>query len=98
MGTTFTEVKQQLDNGKFVMFTGTLCQVEGLQNYLRKPYDNLFTIDFVCRAVPSPLVWENTGIYGKKFGSEITYANFREKTYGYHSANLTLRFANGKKV
>ena len=23
MGTTFTEVKQQLDNGKFVMFTGT---------------------------------------------------------------------------
>lgn len=58
MGTTFTEVKQQLDNGKFVMFTGTPCQVEGLQNYLRKPYDNLFTIDFVCRAVPSPLVWE----------------------------------------
>lgn len=66
MGTTFTEVKQQLDNGKFVMFTGTPCQVEGLQNYLRKPYDNLFTIDFVCRAVPSPLVWENTGNLWKK--------------------------------
>ena len=98
MGTTFTEVKQQLDNGKFVMFTGTPCQVEGLQNYLRKPYDNLFTIDFVCRAVPSPLVWEKYREFmEKKFGSEITYANFREKTYGYHSANLTLRFANGKK-
>lgn len=98
MGTTFTEVKQQLDNGKFVMFTGTPCQVEGLQNYLRKPYDNLFTIDFVCRAVPSPLVWEKYREFmEKKFGSEITYANFREKTYGYHSANLTFRFANGKK-
>lgn len=98
MGSTYTEVKQLLDSGRSVMFAGTPCQVEGLKYYLRKPYDNLFTIDFVCRAVPSPFVWKKYREFmQKKFGSEITYANFREKTYGYHSANLTLRFANGKK-
>ena len=61
-------------------------------------FDSNFYAKHTCRAVPSPLVWEKYREFmEKKFGSEITYANFREKTYGYHSANLTLRFANGKK-
>lgn len=95
---TFKRVKKNLDDGRYVMFTGTPCQVEGLLKYLQKPYDNLFTVDFVCRAVPSPLVWRKyKELKTKKYKSEIIYANFREKTYGYHSANLTLRFANGKK-
>lgn len=94
----YSRVKTQLDSGRYVMFAGTPCQVAGLVKYLRKPYENLFTIDFVCRAVPSPLVWEKyRGMMKKKYRSDIVYANFREKTYGYHSANLTLRFANGKK-
>ncbi|HCB96140.1 MAG TPA: hydrogenase [Ruminococcus sp.] len=98
LGNTFSEVKKSLDSGRIVMFSGTPCQVEGLKNFLRKPYDNLFTVDFVCRAVPSPYVWKKYREYMEsKFDSKITYANFREKTYGYHSANLTLRFANGKK-
>lgn len=95
---TFQRVKKSLDDGRYVMFTGTPCQVEGLLKYLKKPYEKLFTVDFVCRAVPSPLVWKKyKELKTKKYNSEITYANFREKTYGYHSANLTLRFANGKK-
>lgn len=95
---TFKRIKKNLEDGRYVMFTGTPCQVEGLLKYLQKPYDKLFTVDFVCRAVPSPLVWRKyRELKTKKYKSEITYANFREKTYGYHSANLTLRFANGKK-
>lgn len=95
---TYKNVRQNLDNGRYVMFTGTPCQVEGLLRFLKKPYNNLFTVDFVCRAVPSPLVWKKyRELKTKKYNSEITYANFREKTYGYHSANLTLRFASGKK-
>lgn len=94
----FSDVKKQLESNRLVMFTGTPCQVAGLHNFLRKKYDNLFTVDFVCRAVPSPLVWERyRELMADKFNSQIVYANFREKTYGYHSANLTLRFANGKK-
>ena len=98
LGDTYAKVKNQLESGRRVMFAGTPCQVEGLYNYLRKPYDNLFLVDFVCRAVPSPLVWKKyRELMSDKYKSEITYANFREKTYGYHSANLTLRFKNGKK-
>lgn len=46
-------VKDDLKQGLKVLFIGTPCQVAGLLTFLRKPYDNLITIDFVCHGVPS---------------------------------------------
>lgn len=46
-------IKEDLNNGLKVLFIGTPCQVAGLLTSLRKPYDNLFTVDFVCHGVPS---------------------------------------------
>lgn len=98
LGDTFLKIKTQLENNREVLFIGTPCQVEGLICYLKKPYKNLYTIDFVCRGVPSPLVWgKYLNTMEKKYNSPIVYAKFREKSYGYHSANLLLKFANGKK-
>lgn len=98
LGTTFFNVKKQLKNGRKVLFIGTPCQTDGLVSHLKKPYENLFTIDFVCHGVPSPLVWEKyRNIMTEKYKSKIVYANFREKTYGYHSATLSLKYENGKK-
>ena len=57
IGSTFKHVKEQLIKGRLVLFTGTPCQIAGLKKYLRKDYDNLFTIDIVCHGAPSPLVW-----------------------------------------
>ncbi len=95
---SFSDVKRELSSGRKVMFAGTPCQVAGLKNHLGKEYDNLFTVDFVCRAVPSPLVWEKYRLMmEKKHRSKLSYACFREKTYGYHSSNMSLRFENGKK-
>lgn len=95
---TFIKIKKELEKSRIVMFTGTPCQAAGLHNYLKKPYDNLIIVDFVCRAVPSPLVWKlHRQELSKKYKSKLVYANFREKTYGYHSANLTMKFSNGKK-
>lgn len=95
---SFKKVKKQLESNRKVLFVGTPCQVDGLVSYLRKPYENLYTVDFVCHGVPSPLVWEKyREVMSAKYRSNIVYANFREKTYGYHSSNLALKFANGKK-
>ena len=40
-----------------VLFSGTPCQIAGLKHYLRKEYENLLTVDFICHGVPSPGVW-----------------------------------------
>lgn len=49
----FLRVRNDLKSGKDTLFIGTPCQVAGLKSYLRKNYDNLLTIDFVCHGVPS---------------------------------------------
>jgi hypothetical protein len=59
IGNCFRLVKQDLDTGRVVLFTGTPCQIVGLQNYIGKRYNNLFTMDFVCHGVASDRVWRD---------------------------------------
>lgn len=53
LGNTFKNVKVDLDAQRSVLFSGTSCQVAGLEKYLGKEYDNLFCVDIVCHGVPS---------------------------------------------
>lgn len=98
LGDILRDVKKKLDIGELVCFVGTPCQVAGLKSYLRTPYDNLFTMDFVCHGVSSPLLWE---IYidwlEKKYNAPIMSINFRSKKLGYHSSVMEIVFSNGKK-
>lgn len=55
---TFCRIKEQLEQGKQVLFSGTPCQVAGLKAFLRRNYENLICMDFVCHSVPSPEVWQ----------------------------------------
>ena len=94
----FRQVKTDLDASRPVCFSGTPCQVAGLKAFLRKDFENLITVDVVCRGNPSPLYWKRYVEYQeKRYGSRITEAKFRSKTYGYHSGSMRLTFANGKK-
>ncbi len=57
IGDSYLKVSEFLKQGRKVLFSGTPCQVAGLHRYLRRTYDNLLTVDFVCHGVPSPKVW-----------------------------------------
>lgn len=57
MGDSYRECERFLKAGRKVLFSGAPCQIMGLKRYLRREYDNLLTVDFVCHGVPSPLVW-----------------------------------------
>lgn len=60
----YRELRGYLNSGVPVLFIGTGCQVAGLQNFLRKPYDNLLTVDLVCHGVPSQkMLEENMALY-----------------------------------
>lgn len=96
LNNSFSVVKQHLDDGKTVLFTGTPCQIEGLLSYLRKPYDNLITMDFVCHGVPAPNVWEYYKAYiQKQYKSPITDINFRDKSLGWKNYSVRFTFENG---
>lgn len=98
LGSSFVEIKKELDSGNLVCFIGTTCQVYGLQSFLKKDYDNLITVDLVCHGVPSPKLWKKYIDYQQnKYKSKTKSINFRNKTYGYHSGTMLLEFENGKK-
>lgn len=57
IGESYKEAEGFLKAGRKVLFSGTPCQIAGLKRFLRKEYDNLLTVDFICHGVPSPGVW-----------------------------------------
>ena len=100
MKNCFEKIKQDLDNNLFVLFSGTSCQVDGLYSFLRKDYNNLFTVDIVCHGVPSPLVYNDYIKWREKIiKSKCVSFNFRnKKDYGWREHIETLSFENGKRV
>lgn len=58
IGNTYSQAKAFLEQGRYVLFSGTPCQIAGLKKYLRKEYDKLITAEVVCHGVPSPLIWQ----------------------------------------
>lgn len=92
VGDAFVQIKQQLQEGKLVLFVGTSCHVRGLYRVVGlKLKDNLLTADFICHGVPSPAVFSD---YVKwienKYGDKLINFNFRDKRYGWDNGVLTV--------
>lgn len=66
------------------MFIGTPCQISALQNYLGKPYDNLYTIDFICHGVSSRYVFDKYLDFLNMDESPVSI-RFRNKMHGYRN-------------
>lgn len=94
--TTFETVKNFLENDRLVLYSGTSCQIEGLKSYLKKEYDNLFTVDVVCRAVPSPKMWKKYISWKMEEYDSPKKVFFREKYYGYKYSNLSIYGKNSE--
>lgn len=67
----FRNVKEDLVNGKTVLFIGTPCQVAGLYNFLGKNYANLICVDLVCHGVPAQKMLK------EEIKKDFDYVNFR---------------------
>ena len=89
---SFKRAKEDLENGKIVLFSGTPCQIAGLKSYLRKDYENLYTVDLVCHGVPSPMIHEKyKKEFMKKFSKDekLVNINFRSKIKGWSPSLIT---------
>jgi coenzyme F420-reducing hydrogenase beta subunit len=93
----FLKVKEKLESGKEVLFTGTPCQVLGLKQYLTRDYEGLFTLDMVCHGVPSPKIFsEYIALLEKKNNEKIEDFKFRGKNYGWSKPTKTIFYSSGK--
>lgn len=93
----FQKVKADVLSGKFVLFTGTPCQVAGLRSFLRKDYKNLLLVDIICHAVPSPQLFKDyIAFVERKFGQKLSDLRMRDKEkYGWgHKTSTRYVFEN----
>jgi NAD-dependent dihydropyrimidine dehydrogenase PreA subunit len=114
IGNTYKYAERFLKEGRKVLFSGTPCQIVGLKKYLRKDYDTLLTVDFVCHGVPSPMIWRGylnekirpLGVDGRNMVSQlslkdlpvITGISFRDKRYGWKKYGFSVRAKSASKA
>lgn len=98
MNDIFADVKSDLKSGKYVLFSGTTCQVAGLLAFLEKTdTSKLYTADLICHGVPNNMIWQEFLHWNeRKYKGKLTDAKFRDKCYGWkpHFESVTI---NGKK-
>ena len=93
VGTCYRDVKVTLKAGKWVLFSGTPCQVAGLLAYLRVPYPQLITCDIACHGVPSRHLYDSyLRLKEIKAGSPITSVKFRVKQPNWQNFSVRTEY------
>lgn len=88
---TYTEIEKYLKQKRKVLFVGTPCQAAGLASFLKKEYENLYIVDFICHGVPSPKVFQSYIDYMQcKYKDTITGFRFRLKDKQWNPSGLQL--------
>lgn len=90
----FKQIKSHLEEGRIVLFSGVSCQVAGLYNFLRKDYENLYTVDIICAYTPSPKIFAQY-LAQNYNDADIISIKFRDKTTrgwgAWHNTIVTSR-------
>lgn len=78
---TFKKVREDLEENRNVLFSGTPCQVQALKNYLKDDIqDRLILVDIVCHGTPQKKYYDDyKKMLEKKYHGKITKINFRYK-------------------
>lgn len=98
IGFTYRDVKNDLKSGRWVLFTGTPCQVAALRSVLgNTDQERLLTVDIICHGVPSPGVFSKyIDFLSRKYRQKITGFQFRNKRYEWERPVIKVSFENGR--
>ena len=96
IGECLQGVQKDLKEGKIVLFSGTGCQIAGLNRFLNNRYESLYTCEVVCHGIPSKKVWQ---IYRKekeeREKKKIKEIVFRDKSAGWSNNQYKITYEDG---
>ena len=94
----FIQVKEDLESGKCVLFSGVPCQIAALYRYLNNSYENLYTVEVVCHGIPYTSVFRKyVQERSKKYESQMTDICFRDKSQGWKNNSIREYYENGQE-
>ena len=94
---TYRETLQNLKDNKWVLYTGTPCQIAGLYGFLgKRDFERLITIEVICHGVPSWKVFRK--YLDENFAVDsIKNISFRDKSIFGWTAGFHVYFHDGKE-
>lgn len=96
----YKRIKEDLQKGMWVLFSGTPCQVDAIKAFCRSiNTDKLILVDIVCFGIPGRKIWSD---YLKSietnFKSKIISVDFRDKKkFGWANHVETVDLENGEQ-
>lgn len=95
----YAEVQRLLKEGQKVLAVGTPCMIAGMRRFLKKDYDNLVLVDFVCNSLMSPRLVELVKDYeGRQAGSPVVHYHAKDKEISWDKLVTRFDFKNGESV
>lgn len=92
----FREVQTVSQSSRWpVLFVGTPCQIAGLKAFLKHVPDNLYLVELVCHAVPTPLIWQK---YLSSVRCPVSHVEFRSKRRGWKTYTMSMRDEQGREL
>lgn len=95
-------VKDDLNKGEYVIFTGTPCQVFALKSFLNKEKigcDKLLTIDLICHGSPDIKLWcAYKNWLEKRHKKRLNIFKFRYKDARWNGYSLMAEFEDSKRI
>lgn len=100
VGYVYRDISDLLNEDKKVLFCGTPCQVVALKTMLHsKALEKLYTLDFICMGVNSPLAYSKwLEELENHHGSKVNKVWFKYKDEGWNKSPFTtkIEFENGE--
>lgn len=93
----YRQIRDLLKNGDKVLVCGLPCQIAALKAFLHKNYENLITIDLICRYINSPMAYRQyLNTLEKEYDSKIVYIKAKNKELGWRKLTHKVVFKNDK--
>lgn len=93
----YREIKERLKEGRYVLFTGTPCQVAALKAYLGTTNtEKLISVDIICHGVPNAMTLRKyADLLEKKYHRKIIQVHFRNKRFEWERPVISVDFQDG---
>lgn len=99
VGNTYKRVAEEIAKDRWVLFTGSPCQVAALRHFLgNKNSDKLITIDIVCHGVPNNvLLHRYVASLEKQYKGKVVDLRFRHKRPDWLNGCISVKIKKGEK-
>ena len=92
---SFSAVKEDLESGRLVLYSGLPCQIHALRHFLGSDYENLICVEIVCHGTLPANIWRDYLQSINPKNKKIISINMRDKRLGWNNYGMSIKYEDG---